>query len=229
MFHAEKAGAEATGATFPTKRWHNVKPRILAKCGEPRQTPPPNGILLWHTCLGRPAGLPAVRLSGRATLCEEHRGAGGTYFGLWRRFPGCRPHRRCRRLFGGGRQDGFQVMDWNKPRNAWQWLLLFSPSVAAIAASQIAKWWMLPVAPLHFATGDIMDVSTHLNRLFPLTFFLITGLSFILAIVLTRGIPPVQRLFSVILALLCLVLLNGVVAFSGCAVRGLLVPDPVSQ
>ena len=118
-------------------------------------------------------------------------------------------------------------MGWSEPRSVWQWLLLLTPATAAIVAAQIAKWSLPPVPPLHLPSGDIMDVSTHMNRIFPITFFLITGISFILAMNLTRETPPVRRIFSVLLALSCLVVLNGFVAFGGCALRGLLVPDPI--
>jgi len=120
-------------------------------------------------------------------------------------------------------------MVWNKPRNVWQWLLLLSPAGIAIAASQIAKWCLPQVPPLHLVDGDLMDIGAHIQRLFPITFFLIMSISFSLAMVLTRGIPPQRRFFGVILALFCLVLVNGFVAFSGCAVGGILVPGPVPQ
>ena len=114
MFHIEKEDAEAAGAALPTKRWHSVKWRILAKCGESGHTPPPNGILLWHPCLGRPAGLPAVRLPGRRT----HRGR------VW--------------LLGRGRKDRFPMIVITRSKSGWWLLMLFVPSIEMMLVAALA-------------------------------------------------------------------------------------------
>jgi hypothetical protein len=116
-------------------------------------------------------------------------------------------------------------MGWNKPRNVWQWLLLLTPTVAALAACWAVAKWMPPIPPLHGPDGiEVIDVSAHIHRVFPMSFYLITGLSFVLALVFTRGVRAGQRTVNVIFLTISLVLVNSSVAFAGCAFGGLLAP-----
>jgi hypothetical protein len=116
------------------------------------------------------------------------------------------------------------MMVWNKPRNVWQWLLLLIPAVAAIAAAQMAKWWM-PLPPLHLANGAIVaNVGGLIARTTTIAFEVIAAGSIIIALVLSHGPSLGRRIMNAVFFMLCLFFLNSFVAFCGCALIG--VPNP---
>src|SRR5436190_1689080 len=127
--------------------------RALAKSREVAQTLAANGNILRLLRAGRGAGVVPRRLPSRPLLRDKRRRTRGAHHPLRNHPPRRGRDVRGGRLFGNRRKDGFQVMNWNKPRKLWQWLLLLMPAVAAIAASDMAKWWMPPIPPLRYPNG----------------------------------------------------------------------------
>jgi hypothetical protein len=117
-------------------------------------------------------------------------------------------------------------MVWNKPRNLWQWLLLLTPAVLAIGAVHISKRWMPPIPPLHLTNGRVIaDVGRQITRISLISLAVIAVVSFVIAVVLSRGAAFGQRIVNVVFFTLCLLLVNSFVAFGGCAIIGAPNPD----
>ena len=118
-------------------------------------------------------------------------------------------------------------MIWNKPRNVWWWLALLTPAVLAIIAAQMAKWWMPPIPPLRYGNEIVIpNTAAYLRRVIAIAFDVIIPSSAIIALILSHGVALGQRIVNAIFFLLCLVFVNGFVAFAGCALTGAPNPSP---
>jgi len=122
-------------------------------------------------------------------------------------------------------------MIWNKPRNVWQWILLLSPAVAAVVASEIAKWSLPPIPPLRSVNGQIFpDVEAYVFRIAWIALEVTGAGSLVVALMLSRGAEIGERIAQVMFFTLCLGFSNCCVAFCGCAVLGVpnLRPDEMA-
>jgi hypothetical protein len=118
-------------------------------------------------------------------------------------------------------------MIWNKPRNVGQWLLVLLPAVLAIIASQIAKWELPPVPPLHLANGrEIPNLIAGIKRVSVVALEVITATSTVVALIFSKGPQLGERIVNAFLLTLFLVFVNGFVAFAGCSFTGTLNPTP---
>lgn len=112
-------------------------------------------------------------------------------------------------------------MVWNKPRHVWQWLLLLTPAVAAVIASEIIKWWSPPVPPLHLPNGlDVPNVEGRVFQISWVSLKVIAVGSGVIAFILSRGEEMRERIAQVVFFTLCLGFSNIFVAFCGCASLG---------
>ena len=110
------------------------------------------------------------------------------------------------------------MMHWTKPRNASEWLLLFSPTVAAFMALWIVPPLLPPILSLHLPNGlEIANSERMIARGLSLTFYPIMTISLAVALIFTRDLKAFERLGQVLLLTVFLVVLNAFVAFSGCA------------
>jgi hypothetical protein len=122
----------------------------------------------------------------------------------------------------GGGQDGFSLMIWRKPKKAWEWLLLASPTVASLFALWIARRTWPPIPPLDIGNGrSVVNIGAILQREASVTMNTIVVCSLPVAIFLTRGIRDMQvsqRVCAVIFLVVVLSCVNAAIAFAGCAV-----------
>ena len=108
-------------------------------------------------------------------------------------------------------------MDWRKPRNIWQWMLLFMPAVAALLALWAADVWLPPVPMLHVSGHvDVANVGAIIRRGAMISMGTMTTFSLPLAFVFTRNQPILIRTVNTLGVIFCLVFLNSFVAFGGC-------------
>lgn len=110
------------------------------------------------------------------------------------------------------------MMDWNKPRNAWQWLLFVAPAAAAMLAAQMARWWMPPIPLLHLGNGMVIANTARIAvRYAGISLAVIVVSSVILALVVSRVQGLRERIAQVMLVTLGLFVVNSFIAFYGCA------------
>ena len=92
-------------------------------------------------------------------------------------------------------------MSWNKPRNFWHWLALFSPGAVSVVFTAIA----------HFSKTDAGGLSI---LGFPVAFLM----CIVIAILMARGAESVGKKISLgLLFTFLLVIVNFSIAFGGCA------------
>jgi len=121
-------------------------------------------------------------------------------------------------------------MIWNKPRNVWQWMLLLVPAFVAITAVQTAQWWLGPPPIDLYSNGMVVQKGlVNAIREVSITFWVVAAGSSVIALVLSQGAPFGQRIANWIFFLLCLLVVNGFVAFAGCATINTLWPGPASS
>ncbi|WP_042724772.1 hypothetical protein [Chthoniobacter flavus] len=111
-------------------------------------------------------------------------------------------------------------MIWNKPRNVWQWLLLFAPAILALVASQTTQWWMPSLPILHFEGGnDRADPGlVRALRELEVTLKIIVPACALVALVLSHGARLGQRIVNTVFFFLCLLFGNGFLTVIGCSV-----------
>ena len=113
-------------------------------------------------------------------------------------------------------------MNWRKPRNVGEWLLLLLPAIAALLALWAADIWLPPV-PKRFTANGVayVNVSAIIGRSLNISFGTMAVFSLPLAVLFTRHQPWPLRLASIIGLTFSLIFLNSFVAFGGCMVAGM--------
>ncbi len=94
-------------------------------------------------------------------------------------------------------------MNWNKPKNIWQWLALLSPGAASLAMTAFGK----------LALSKDNEIAPSILGL-PVAFILCV----IIAVLLARGADsPEKKIGFSIIFLVALVIVNFAIALGGCA------------
>ena len=103
----------------------------------------------------------------------------------------------------------------NEPRNAWQWLLLFTPAVAAMVASWAANTFA-PVPLIEYQGRQIPNVEAVIGQGLTVALTAISIVSFGVASIFPGGGSMLKRSINALCIFLWLVVVNACVAFGGC-------------
>jgi hypothetical protein len=109
-------------------------------------------------------------------------------------------------------------MNWNLPKKAWDYALLFAPAVLALLAVSIAPRFLPHIPLLRLASGrEIPDTARMIRQMLEIALKTLFIASLIAAVIYNRGGKGIERVGQIVIFTIFLFFMNAFAAVCGCA------------